>query len=214
MATHVAAQATTFSITDSKLYVPVLTLSTQAYTKLLEKSKSDFKITINWNKYQSGISPERSNQYLDYLVDPSFQRVNIRFVLSFGNETQRISCKRYYNPTIKIENYNVLIDGQNFFGQPVRNDLITYLFKKYSKIGTVQGDDYTTGSLLDYNYFRNYYQMITIGLNKQQALNADPKAIQQINFIGNLAWPATVFFIIEEAKEIVLDFSQGTVNVF
>ena len=56
--------------------------------------------------------------------------------------------------------------------------------------------------------------MITIGLNKQQALNADPKAIQQINFIGNLAWPATVFFIIEEAKEIVLDFSQGTVNVF
>ena len=107
-----------------------------------------------------------------------------------------------------------MIDWQNFFGEPVRNYLITYLFKKYSKFGIVQGDDYKTGSLLDYYYFRNYYQMIAIGLIKQQALNADPKAIQQINFIGNLAWQAIVFFIIEEAKEIVLEFSQGTVNVF
>ena len=79
-----------------------------------------------------------------------------------------------------------------------------------------QIDDYTTGCLLNYNYFRNYYKMIAIDLRKQQALDTDPKAIQQINFTGNLDQAAgvTTFSIIKEAKENVLDFSQGTVKVF
>ena len=81
------------------------------------------------------------------------------------------------------------------------------------KIATGQ-DDYTTGRfLLDYNYFNNYYKMITIDLSKQQALNADPKAIQQINFTANRNGDTTIFFIIEEAKETILDFSQGTFKV-
>ena len=77
------------------------------------------------------------------------------------------------------------------------------------KIATGQGDDYTIGCLLDYNYFNNYYKIIAIDLSSQQALDADPKAIQQINFTGNLDWAecATMYFIIEEAKEIILDFS-------
>ena len=103
-----------------------------------------------------------------------------------------------------------MIDGQNFLDQPVRNGLITY-----DNIGkTDQGDDYTTGCLLDYEYFKNYFKMIAIDFSKQQALDADPKGIQQINFIGNLENQSTIFFIIEEAKETVLDFSQGTVKVF
>ena len=77
-----------------------------------------------------------------------------------------------------------------------------------------QGDDYTTGCLLDYNYFKEHYEMIAIDLSKQQALDADPKAIQQINFTGNLEEQSTIFFIIEEAKEAILDFSQGTIKVF
>ena len=83
------------------------------------------------------------------------------------------------------------------------------------KIAAGQGEDCTTGCLLDYNYFKNYYNMIAIDLSKQQALNTDPKAIQQINFTGSLdrAEGATMFFIIEEAKEIILDFPQGTVKV-
>ena len=80
---------------------------------------------------------------------------------------------------------------------------------------TNQGNYYTTGCLLDYNYFNNYYKMIAMYLSKQQALDADPKAIQQISFIGNpdRAQGATIFFIIEKAKETILDISQGTVKV-
>ena len=77
-----------------------------------------------------------------------------------------------------------------------------------------QGDDSTTGCLLDYTYFKNYYKMITIDLSKQQILGADPKAIPQINFTANLDRPNTRFcFILEEAKETVFEFSQGTAKV-
>ena len=106
-----------------------------------------------------------------------------------------------------------MIDGRNFFDQPIKNDLKTY--DNIRKIATGQGDDYTTGCLLDYPYFKKYYKLIAIDLSKQQKLDADPKVIQQINFTGNLdrAEGATMFFIIEEAKETVLDFSKGTVKV-
>ena len=120
-----ANQDTTFLITDTKLYVLVVTLSTQYNTTLLEQSKSDFKRTINWNKYRTKISTERENEYLDFLTDPSFQGVNRVFVLSFEDEEQRTSYKRYYLLTVLTKNYNVMIDGQKFFNQLVRNDLIT-----------------------------------------------------------------------------------------
>ena len=94
VATNIANQGATFSVTDTKLYVPVVTLSTQDNAKLLEQLKSGFKRTINWNKYQGKVSTERVNHYLYYLIDPSFQGVNIRFVLPFGNEAQRTSDKR------------------------------------------------------------------------------------------------------------------------
>ena len=104
-----------------------------------------------------------------------------------------------------------MIDGKNVFDQPVKSDVRRY--DNVGKIAIGQGDDYTTGCLLDYNYFNKYYKMIAIDLSKQQALDADPKAIQQINFTGNLENNAVIFFIIEEAKEAVLDFSQRTVKV-
>ena len=107
-----------------------------------------------------------------------------------------------------------MIDGQNILGQLVRSNSITY--DSIRKIVTGQGDDYKTGCLLDYNYFKNYQKMITIDLNKQQALDLDRKAIQQISFTGNVERNAgaAMFFIIEEAKETVFDFSQGTVKGF
>ena len=124
-----------------------------------------------------------------------------------------MSNKQYYIPNVEIKNYNVMIDEKNFFDQPVKNNKVT--FENIRKLATGQGDDYTTGCLLDYIYFKNYYKMIAVDLSKQQALDADPKAIQQINFTANLdrAGNTTMFFIIEEAKETVLDFSQGTVKV-
>ena len=99
-----------------------------------------------------------------------------------------------------------------FFDQPVKNDKITY--ENIRKVATGQGD-YTTGSLLDYAYFKNYYKMIAIDLSKQQALDDDPRAIQQINFTANLDRDGNTrfYFILEEAKETVFEFSQGTVKV-
>ena len=106
-----------------------------------------------------------------------------------------------------------MIDGKNVFDQPINND-----FKSYENIRIIaagQGDDYTTGCLLDYPYFKDHYKMIAIDLSKQQALDADPRAIQQINFTANLdrAGNTRIYFILEEAKENILDFSQGTVKV-
>ena len=105
-----------------------------------------------------------------------------------------------------------MIDGKNFFDQPIKNDKVTY--ENIRKIATGQGDDYTTGCLLDYSYFKDHYKMIAIDLSKQQALDAHPRAIQHINFTANLDRAGNMmFFIIEEAKGTVLDFSQGTVKV-
>ena len=99
MVANIANQAATFSITDAKLYVPVVTSSTQDNAKLLEQLKSDFKRTINWNKYQAKVSAEGVNQYLDFLIDPSFQGVIRILVLPFEDVAQRTSDKRYYIPT-------------------------------------------------------------------------------------------------------------------
>ena len=106
-----------------------------------------------------------------------------------------------------------MIDGESFFDQPINNNLKTY--ENIRKIATGKGDDCTTGCLLDYSYFKDHYKMIAKDLSKQQALDSDPRAIQRINFAANLdrAADTTMFFIIEEAKETVLDFSQGTVKV-
>ena len=107
-----------------------------------------------------------------------------------------------------------MIDGKNVFDQPVKNGKVTY--ENIRKIAIVQGDDYTTVCLLDYTYFKKYYKMIAIDLSKEQALDADPRAIQQINFIANLdrAGNTRIYFILEETKETVCKFSQGSVKVF
>ena len=98
-----------------------------------------------------------------------------------------------------------MIDGKNFFDQLVKNNIRTYY--NIWETWTGQGDDCTTGCLLDYNYFKEHYKIIVIDLTKQQELDSDPKVVQQINFTGNAEQQPTIFFIIEEAKETVLDFS-------
>ena len=153
MATNVAAQATTFSITDIKRYAQVVTLSTQDNAKPVRHLKSGFKRTISWNGYQPKVPiKKKPNQYLDFLTDPSFQGLNRFFALSFQNEAQRKSYKRYYLPTRETKSYNVMIDEQNFFDQPVRNNLTTY--DNIQRNATGQRDDYTTGCLLDYDYLK------------------------------------------------------------
>ena len=213
ISTNVQNQNATFAITDTKLYVPVVTLSTQENTKFLQQLKSGFKRVINWNKYLSKPELLAQNPNLNHLVEPSFQGVNRLFILAFENDDDRTSYDKYYLSTVEIKDFNIMINGENFFDQPIKNNNVTY--QNIRKIATGQGDDYTTGCLLDYPFFPDTYKMIAVDLSKQQALDADPRAIQQINFTANLDRPGNtkVYFILEEAKETILDFSQGTVKV-
>ena len=123
--TNVANQNATFAITDTKLYVPVVTLSTQDNAKLLQQLKSGFKRVVNWNKYLSKPELLAQNPSLNHLVEPSFQGVNRLFILAFESDTQRTSAKGYYLPNVEIKDYNVMINGENFFDQPVKNDKVT-----------------------------------------------------------------------------------------
>ena len=113
-----------FVITETKLYVPFVTLSTQDNAKLLQQLKTSFKRTISWNKYQSNLKTYPQNRYLNHLGDPSFQGVNRLIVLSFENEADRTSHSTYYLPKVEIKDYNVPIDGKNFFDQPVKHTKI------------------------------------------------------------------------------------------
>ena len=101
---------------------------------------------------------------MNHLVEPSFQGINRLFVLAFENDAQRTSNKIYYVPNVEIKDYNVMTDQKNFFDQLAKNDKATY--ENIRKISTGQGDDYTTGCLLDYSYFKKY-KMIAIYLSKQ-----------------------------------------------
>ena len=181
-----------FAITETKLYVPAVTLSTQDNTKLLQQLKSGFKRTINWNKYESEIKTFAQNRYLNHLINPSFQVVHRLLVLYFENEDQRKLFSSYYLPKVEMKDYKDM----------------TKTYENIRNIATGQGDDYTTGSFLDYPYFKDHYKMIEINLSKQQALDADRRVIQQINFTTNLDRErnTTMFFIFEEAKETVFEF--------
>ena len=144
-----------FAITETRRYVPFVTLSTEDNSKLLQQLKSGFKRAINWNKYESNIKTFAKNRYLNYLINPSFQGVNRLFALSFENENDRTSQSTYYIPKVEIKDYNVMIDGKNFFDQAI--DSMTKTYENIRKIATGQGDDYTTGCLLDYTYFKDHY---------------------------------------------------------
>ena len=130
------------------------------------------------------------------MVEPSFQGVNRLFVLAFENNAQRTVHSGYYLPNLEIKNCNVMINGEKFFDQPIKDNKVTY--ENIRKIATGRGDHCTAGCLLDYPYFKDSYKMITVDLIKQQALDADPRAIQQINFTANLDRANTrIYFILE-----------------
>ena len=124
----------------------------------------------------------------------------------FEDDDHWESHRQNYLPTLEIKDYNVMIDGKYFLDQPIKNDLKTY--ENIRKISRRQVDDYTTGCLLDYSYFKKYYKLIAIDLRKQEKLDADPKVIQQIRYSRSRC---RRFYL--EAKETFLDFSEETVQV-
>ena len=113
----------------------------------MQQLKWGFKRTINWNKYNSKKSTKAQNRYLHKLINPSFQGENRSFVKSFEHEDGRTGHTGYYLPKVEIKDYNVKVDGRNFFDQPINDDIRTH--GNIGKIATGQGDVYTTGCLLD-----------------------------------------------------------------
>ena len=126
------------------------------------------------------------------------------------------SHKKYFLPRVQIDNYNIEIDGRNFYDQPINNSIKQY--GEVRKISTGQGDDYTTGFLLDYSYFRKNYRLIAADLSKQKALDTDSRAIQQIIFTGKIKATVAdtriiIFYVLEKSKETILEFSKGATKV-
>ena len=199
----------TFKLTGTKLYVPVVTLLTEDDKNILVRLKSGFKRTIKWNKYRSEMTNQTKTNHLNYLIDPTFTKVNRLFALSFENEEDRTSFWKYYVPKVEIKDFNVLTDGKSFFDAQVKNKE-----EAYEKIMTIsKNNDYTTGNLLDYEYFSKHYKLIAIDLSKQIELE-NPDLRQQINFIGKLEDDkATMFFIIEKSEETTFEFLQNSVSI-
>ena len=102
------------------MYVPVVTLSTENDKKLLKQLRTRFKGTIIWNKYMSEMTNQTKNNNLNYLIDPTFTKVNRLFVLSFENENDRTSFSKYYVPNVQMKDFNVLVDGKSFFNTPIK----------------------------------------------------------------------------------------------
>ena len=159
-----ASTGATLAIKDCKLYIPVVTLSKDDEIKLLTNLKSGFTREIIWNKYRSQMTTETINN-LNILIDPTFTNVNRLFVLAYQTADDRQSFYQFYLPRVMIKDYNVIIDKLAFFDLPVKNE------EAYEKIIDIsRNNEYTTGNLLDYDYFKKYYKLIAIDLSKQQVL--------------------------------------------
>ena len=200
----------TLAINDCKLYIPVVTLSKDDEIKLLTNLKSGFKREIIWNKYKSQVTSEAVNNNLNILVDPTFTNVIRLFVLAYGQvNSDRQSFSRFYLPNVMVKDYNVIIDKLAFFGLPIKTEE-----EAYEKIIDIsRNNEYTTGNLLECDYFKKYYKLIAIDLSKQQVLQENEYLFQQINFIGRLEQAANVFIIIEKKENTILEFSQNFASV-
>ena len=210
----IAGTAATFKITDTKLYVPIVTLKTEDNTKLSKLLSDGFKRSIYWNKYKVidnklvEIAANNGEKYIRELLDLSYQGLKRLFVLAYSNtagnnQISIDSFRKYFLSRVKIENYNIEIDGRNFYDQPINDSIKQY--DENRKISTGQGDDYTTGCLLDFSYFQKNYRLIAVHLSKQKALDADSRAIQQIIFTGKIKAAVDntrviIYHIIEESK--------------
>ena len=174
-----APTGASLAINDCKLYIPVVTLSKDDDIKLLTNLKSGFTREIEWNKYRSQMTTEAINNNLNILTDPTFTNVNRLFVLAYQTADDRQSFSQFYLPKVMVKDFNVIIDKLAFFDLPIKTE--EEAFEKIIDIS--RNNEYTTGNLLDHDYFKKYYKLIAIDLSKQQVLQGNEDLIQQINFI-------------------------------
>ena len=159
------------------------------------------------------MSTEANNNNLNILIDPTFTNVNRLFILVYqvdsNNNDNRQSFSQFYLPRVMVKDFNVIIDKLIFFDLPIKNEE-----EAYEKIIDIsKNNEYTTGNLLDYDYFKKYYKLIAIDLSKQQVLQENEDLIQQIHVIGKLEEKANVFIIIEKKEHTILEFSQNFANL-
>ena len=134
--------------------------------------------------------------------------------LADANDDQfnRNSQQKYYLPRNDLNEYNVIIDGRNFYDNPIENYIEKY--RELKKVMTGKGEDYNAGSLLDFNYFQNHYKLVAVDLSKQKELDADPRAIRQIEFKYMLGTDSTIYWVLEKSQETILEFYKGTVKLY
>ena len=154
------------------------------------------------------MTTEVINNNLNILIDPTFTNVNRLFVLAYRTADDRQSFSQFFLPRVMVKDYNVIIDKLAFFDLPIKTEE-----EAYEKIVDIsRNNEYTTGNLLDYDYFKKY-KLIAIDFSKQQVSHENGDLIQQINFIGKLEEAANVFIIIEKKENTILEFSQNFANV-
>ena len=207
-----------FITNDTKMYVPIVTLSKEDNKDFIEQQNKGFQRSIYWNEYKTkGQDKDADANNFKYIIlDPSLQGVNRLFVMAYSradnNQPTKNGQRKYYLPRIDLEKYDFIIDERNFYDNPIESD--TEKYRELKKVMIGKGEDYTTGSLLDYNYFLKYYELIAVDLSKQKQLDEDPRTIQQIGFKYMLGTDSTIYWVLEKSKETTLEFYKGTVKVY
>ena len=213
-----AGNSAKFKITDAKLHVPIVTLSTKDNVNLTKQLSNEFKRYVYWNSYQTTLTKViKKGENIYELLHASSQGVRRLFVLAYlisggaaNNEVDIKDNKKYFLPKREIKNYNVLIDDRNFHHQPI-NDLIKE-YDEVRKVSTGHGHDCTTGFLLDYAYFKDNYKLIAVFKSKQKAID-----VQQILFQGDVVGDDNtkrrLQTILKKSKETVLEFYKRTAKV-
>ena len=197
------------------MYIPIVTLSTKDNVNLTKQLNEGFKGLVYWNEYKSKIETKEvdANNLKRFALDASSQGVNRLFALAFDNtndsdnKVERDSHRKFFLPRVDITNYNILIDGRNFYDQPINNQIKMY--DEIRKIATGKGDDYATGCSLR----NDHNQSIAVDLSKQKELEAGSRAIQQIEFHGILNINSQACKVLEKSKETILEFYKGTAKV-
>ena len=218
------AGITKFQIRKAGLYVPVVTLKTESINKLIKPLETGFERSVIWNEYKTSIETvtqaQNEDNFKRIMLDASYPGVNRLFVMGFSNNAadriERDSHTEYFLPRTKIKDYNVLIDGRKFYGQNINDEL-----KKYEELREIMigNQNYETGSLIDYAYYKKHYKSVACNLSKQKILDSNARAAQQIEFIFKLdntdanGNTAQILNVLEKEKETRLGFIKGSVKI-
>ena len=199
------------------MHVPIVTLSKEDNKDFIEQKDKGFQRSIYWNKCKTKEINEDAdaNVFKCINLDPYFQAVNRLFVMAYNRangQPTRNGQRKCYLPRIDLEKYNVIIDGRNFYDNLIQSDIEKY--RELTKVMIGKGEDNTTGSLFDFNYFDKHYKLVAVDLSKQKELDADPRTIQQIEFKYMLRTNSTIYWVLEKSKKTILEFDKGIVKVY